>query len=132
MQCDLHFIPLTVLFCIHFLSNFVFLQDICANSCLFTNMYFGPPVTGVNGAERKDYAWGVFYFRRDVKTTTEYLLYSILSMLAEIGGWVGLLIGASLVNISKVNGFLLDLCFYRKSKEENENNKSEKEDAWKS
>ena len=95
-------------------------------------MYFGPPVTGINGAERKDYAWGVFYFRRDVKTTTEYLLYSILSMLAEIGGWVGLLIGASLVNISHVNGFLLDLCFHRKSKEENKNNKSEKEDAWKS
>ena len=95
-------------------------------------MYFGPPVTGINGAERKDYAWGVFYFRRDVKTTTEYLLYSILSMLAEIGGWVGLLIGASLVNISKVNGFLLDLCFYRKSKEETKNNMTEKEDAWKS
>ena len=29
-------------------------------------MYFGPPVTGVNGAERKNYAWGVFYFRRDI------------------------------------------------------------------
>ena len=53
-------------------------------------------------------------------------------MLAEIGGWVGLLIGASLVNISHVNGFLLDLCFHRKSKEENKNNKSEKENAWKS
>ena len=65
-------------------------------------MYFGPPVTGINGAERKDYAWGVFYFRRDVKTTTEYLLYSVLSMLAEIGGWVGLLVGASLVNIGKI------------------------------
>ena len=95
-------------------------------------MYFGPPVTGVNGAERKDYAWGVFYFRRDVKTTTEYLLYSVLSMLAEIGGWVGLLVGASLVNIGKINGFLLDLCLFKKSEEESNNNKTEKNNALKS
>ena len=95
-------------------------------------MYFGPPVTGINGAERKEYAWGIFYFRRDVKTTTEYLLYSILSMLAEIGGWVGLLIGASLVNIGKINGFLLDRCLVKKSEEESKNNKTEKNDAMKS
>ena len=95
-------------------------------------MYFGPPVTGINGAERKDYAWGVFYFRRDVKTTTEYLLYSVLSMLAEIGGWVGLLVGASLVNIGKINGFLLDLCLFKKSEEESNNNKTEKNIALKS
>ena len=95
-------------------------------------MYFGPPVTGINGAERKDYAWGVFYFRRDVKTTTEYLLYSVLSMLAEIGGWVGLLVGASLVNIGKINGFLLDLCLFKKSEEESNNNKTEKDNALKS
>ena len=95
-------------------------------------MYFGPPVTGINGAERKDYAWGVFYFRRDVKTTTEYLLYSVLSMLAEIGGWVGLLVGASLVNIGKINGFLLDLCLFKKSEEESNDNKTEKNNALKS
>ena len=80
-------------------------------------MYFGPPVTGVNGAERKEYAWGVFYVRRDIKTTTEYLLYSFLSMVAEIGGYVGLLLGASLVNIGQINSFLLDKCLVKKSVE---------------
>ena len=80
-------------------------------------MYFGPPVTGVNGAERKNYAWGVFYFRRDIKTTTEYLLYTLLSMVAEIGGYVGLLLGASLVNIGQINSFLLDKCLLKKSDE---------------
>ena len=80
-------------------------------------MYFGPPVTGVNGAERKNYAWGVFYFRRDIKTTTEYLLYTLLSMVAEIGGYVGLLLGASLVNIEQINSFLLDKCLLKKSDE---------------
>ena len=80
-------------------------------------MYFGPPVTGVNGAEREEYAWGVFYFRRDIKTTTEYLLYSLLSMLAEIGGYVGLLLGASLVNIGSVNSYFLDKCLVKKPDE---------------
>ena len=81
-------------------------------------MYFGPPVTGVNGADRKEYAWGVFYFRRDIKTTTEYLLYSLLSMLAEIGGYVGLLLGASLVNIGQVNSYFLDKCLVKKRPDE--------------
>ena len=57
----------------------------------------------------------LLYFRRDIKTTTEYLLYSLLSMLAEIGGYVGLLLGASLVNIGKINSFLLDRCLVKKS-----------------
>ena len=83
-------------------------KDICPNSCLFTNMYFGPPVTGQNNEERSKFAWGVFYFRRDIKVTTEYFLYSLLSMAAEIGGYVGLLLGASLVNIGQINNFLLD------------------------
>lgn len=83
-------------------------RDICPNSCLFTNMYFGPPVTGINNEERSKFAWGVFYFRRDIKVTTEYFLYSLLSMAAEIGGYVGLLLGASLVNLGQINNFLLD------------------------
>ena len=49
-------------------------KNICPNSCLFTNMYFGPPVTGSNNAEKSELAWGVFYFRRDVKVTKEYFL----------------------------------------------------------
>ena len=50
-------------------------------------MYFGPPVTGDQNPEVADVARAIFYFRRDVKTTTEYYLYSPLSMVAEIGGY---------------------------------------------
>jgi hypothetical protein len=85
-------------------------HDVCPNSCLFTNMYFGPPVTGINVAERSHYGNAVFYFRRDIKMTNEYLLYTLLSMSAEIGGYVGLLLGASLVNLGSINSFLLDWC----------------------
>ena len=88
---------------------------ICPKSCLFTNVYFDP-ISGINDPIRKNYAWGVFYFRRDVKKTTEYVLYTLLSMAAEIGGYVGLLLGASLVNLGHINSALLDICF-GKSKE---------------
>ena len=76
-------------------------------------MYFGPPVAGPNEPDRAHVAWAVFYFRRDIKTTKEYYLYSLLSMAAEIGGYVGLLLGASLVNIGRINSFLLDWCFLK-------------------
>ena len=98
-------------------------EYICPKSCLFTNMYFGPPVSGINDPVRKDFAWGVFYFRRDIKTTTEYVLYTLLSMAAEIGGYVGLLLGASLVNLGRINSALLDICFGKSE----ENNKALKE-----
>ena len=86
-------------------------EYICPKSCLFTNMYFGPPVSGINDPIRQNYAWGVFYFRRDIKTTTEYVLYTILSLLAEIGAYVGLLLGASLLHLGGINNAILECCF---------------------
>lgn len=83
-------------------------QNICPNSCLFTNMYFGPPVTGLANEEESDIGRAIFYFRRDIKTTTEYFLYSPLSMLAEIGGYVGLLLGMSLFKLTEMNDILID------------------------
>ena len=77
-------------------------NDICPKSCLFTNLYFGPPVTGNNDPVRKDYAWAVLYFRRDIKTTREYVLYTLLSLAAEMGAFVGLLLGASLVDVGGI------------------------------
>ena len=92
-------------------------NDICPNSCLFTNMYFGPPVTGFNNAEDSEVGIAIFYFRRDIKTTTEYFLYSILSMVAEIGGYVGLLLGVSLFKLADINNVCID---WFASKEEDE------------
>ena len=50
-------------------------------------MYFGPPVTGINDEDKKNLAWAVFYFRRDIKTTKAYLIQSVWSMFAEIGNF---------------------------------------------
>ena len=83
-------------------------NDICPKSCKFTNMYFGPPVSGLRNEGERNVARAVFYFRRDIKTTTEYFLYSILSMIAEIGSYVGLLLGVSLFKLADINNTVLD------------------------
>ena len=81
-------------------------MDICPTTCQFTNMYFSPMVTGDHDfAER---SWLVLYFRGDIKTTNEYFLYGLLSMAAEIGAYVGLLLGASLANMVGINNYLND------------------------
>ena len=57
---------------------------------------------------------------RDIKTTTEYFLYSILSMVAEIGGYVGLLLGVSLFKIADVNNVFIDWCVGSEREKEKE------------
>ena len=49
-------------------------------------MYFGPPVTGDAQKKLSHVGRAVFYFRRAIKSTTEYYLYELVSLLAEIGG----------------------------------------------
>lgn len=81
-------------------------DDICLTPCHFSNMYFSPQVTG---DYKEGLGWAVFYFRRDVKTTREYYLYSFSTMAAEIGAYVGLLLGASLLNLASILHYLIEL-----------------------
>ncbi len=78
-----------------------FQNDLCPSSCLLTDMYFGPVTRGRQNEERSDIGWAIFYFRRDVKSSAEYYVYSLLSMVAEIGGYVGLLTGVSLFRVAR-------------------------------
>ncbi|XP_023334500.1 uncharacterized protein LOC111705999 isoform X2 [Eurytemora carolleeae] len=94
-------------------------KNICANPCTFTNMYFGPPVTGKSQIELADIGRAVFYYRRSVKYTEEYVRYTWLSMVAELGGYTGLLLGYSLLHLSKIFDPILE-CFgaiYEKTKQ---------------
>lgn len=58
-------------------------HNVCSNPCTFTNMYFGPPVTG----ETNNTSLGqlILYFRKSIKVTTEFQRYTALSLIAEIG-----------------------------------------------
>jgi len=81
---------------------------VCAPPCTFTNMYFGPPVTGNNNPEASQLSKAIFYFRRTVKNTEEYIRYNLLSLLAEIGGYTGLLLGYSVLNVTQIFDPILD------------------------
>ena len=57
-----------------------------------------------------------FYFRKDVKSSSEYFTYSIPVMIAEIGGYMGLLLGISLFDLSLGIDFILDTLYIRNRK----------------
>lgn len=66
-------------------------HNICPRNCLSTNVYLGAPVTGEY--VESEVAWLVLYFRRDIKVISEYLLDTFMSLVAEFGGYTGLLLG---------------------------------------
>ena len=80
-------------------------NGICPNSCNFTDVNLNPPIVE---NRQKSTAETVFYFKRDIKTSNEYFLYTELSMIAEIGGYVGLMLGVSFINIGSLINKLLD------------------------
>ena len=52
-----------------------------------------------------------FYFKDEVKVSTEKLKYTIVSFMAEVGGYVGLLLGVSLLDITSIIGqFFAKIC----------------------
>ena len=73
---------------------------------LMTNTYVHKLVFLINNLQ--DVGWMVFYFRKDVKSSSEYYIYSIPVMLAEIGGYMGLLLGISLFDMSLGIDYILD------------------------
>lgn len=89
-------------------------KDLCKTPCTFTNMFFSPPANG-DSAHQAGHGWAVLYFRRDIKISAEYFLYSNLSMWAEIGSYVGLLLGASLMNLAWIFSQMLDRFCLEKS-----------------
>ena len=64
----------------------------------------------------------LFYFPPRLLKSTEHYLYTILTMLAEIGGYMGLLLGYSLFNFATLVNELLDVHI---EKEKEKHNKGE-------
>ena len=83
-------------------------EDICPDSCKLTNVYLGPAVEELLQTDTR----ANFYFRRDIKLSTEYILYQELSLLAESGGIVGLILGVSVLHVRYLFYFCIDW-FYR-------------------
>ena len=58
----------------------------------------------------------MLYMNQKVLVTEEVFLYTGLSLIAEVGGYVGLFLGVSVNQISVLTEILLDLCARKMAK----------------
>ena len=71
----------------------------CGIPCSIMDINFGYPIIDTTNI---DVAYVKLYFRMAVNIHKNILAYSTLSFLAEVGGYIGLLLGFSLLDLSKV------------------------------
>lgn len=88
-------------------------KSICKMPCKYLSlMYFKTrehgPKTKVNDKYDKDTQL-VLQFESKIESTTAYYQYPMLSLIAEIGGYVGLFLGFSVYQIAEVFDFIISL-----------------------
>ena len=77
----------------------------CPKSCLRVKYSFGGQKIESydTGNEQKSVPGALtLYFQHDIKVSKSYWSYSVLSLLAEVGGYVGLFLGISVQQVSNV------------------------------
>ena len=82
----------------NFVKNVVFKLH-CQIPCATMGVTF-PSLSHGNGSP--DEAFAELYLHHVIKVQTSFWSYSIISLLAEVGGYVGLLLGMSLLDVKKV------------------------------
>ena len=79
----------------------------CPSFCTTTDIFLDPPFVDENWFGNSS-AIIKFYFKKVIKNSEEYYLYNELSLFANIGGLLGLMLGISLVNVRDVIGRMLE------------------------
>lgn len=85
-------------------------KQLCDRPCSTMEVFSGLPVDGVteNGLAQMK-----MYLKSTTKIKRMVLDYTIISMIAEIGGYTGLLLGISFVNITRVLDRLFARCLHK-------------------
>ena len=65
-------------------------------------MDVGLTITGINTNHTEGVAIANFYFKYQIKVSQASFRYDEVTLLAEIGGYLGLLLGISLLDLTKV------------------------------
>ena len=78
--------------------------DECNNPCWFSST----KTTKTDEYSRYGVGDVVIYVKENIEVKEAYYLYSILSMIAEVGGYVGLFLGVSVNQVSQLVNVLLD------------------------
>ena len=75
-------------------------STLCQSPCGGMDIYLGLPFISTNDwPQSQTWAFIKIYLKSTVKIKSEVLDYSPLQLLAEVGGYVGLLLGISAVNV---------------------------------
>ena len=78
---------------------FKYFHDFCPMPCEKMKVNFaGHDSIDHNGVENEAYV--KFYFKDQIQVKKSHLSYSKVSLLAEVGGYVGLLLGVSMMDIA--------------------------------
>ena len=73
-------------------------RKICDIPCNFTEVFFNPPNISPSNTTISAY----LSFQDAIKITEEYYIYNEMTLFANIGGFLGLCLGISLVNIRDI------------------------------
>ena len=75
------------------------LGKMCAKPCATMGVYFGFPIIG-NNTEHPEVAYVKLYFKTQINVHHSFLDYTALSMFGEVGGYIGLLLGFSFLDLT--------------------------------
>ena len=93
----------------YLIANLVKASELfCAQPCARMDIWFGIPVVDELVGEPNKAKLRI-YFKKKLQVRKSYIAYTGVSLFAEIGGYLGLLLGISFMDIVRVIDILLDL-----------------------
>ena len=84
---------------IDFYNRAARLGKMCAKPCATMGVYFGFPIIG-NNTRDPELAYVKLYFKTQINVRRSFLDYTALSMFGEVGGYIGLLLGFSFLDLT--------------------------------
>ena len=92
------------IFAIKFLADLLSASESnCLTPCATMDIIFGIPIISVDiDKNNPKQSTMKMYFKKMIQVRRSYLAYSIISMFAEIGGYLGLLLGYSLLDLTNI------------------------------
>ena len=84
------------------------LDEICPLDCSSMTILFSIS-DQTNGNDNEAYA--KIYFKNHIKVSKSFIGYTEISLMAELGGYIGLLLGISLMDISSIANYIINYCY---------------------
>lgn len=85
----------------------------CAKPCATMGVYFGFPIVDKTGYP--ELAYVKLYFKTQINVRRSFLDYTALSLFGEVGGYIGLLLGFSFLDLTfftqKIMLYISEKCY---------------------